>query len=153
MLRAMYGYDPDALSDETGTECKDPSLTIQEHAIDADINVIVKRFGITGVLPGRSTIPVVTNGDFLDVTEFREVQDILVQADRSFMALPAEVRDRFRNDPALFVEFCSPEADGTWNEDKVREMIKMGLAVERVVPKEVIQKVEIVAGIPPKDDK
>lgn len=150
MLRSEFGYDADALSDETGTVNDEPSLTIQEHAVDADINVIVKRFGITGVLPGRSSIPIVTNGDFLDVTDFRQVQDILVQADRSFMALPAEVRSRFSNDPAEFVKFCSPQADGSWKEEDVRDMIKMGLAVERVVPKEVVQKVEIVAGIPPK---
>lgn len=151
MLRAEFSYDADKLSDETGLRCEDPSLTIQEHAVDADINVIVKRFGITGVLPSRSSIPMVTNGDFVDVTEFRQVQDILVQADRSFMALPADVRSRFNNDPAAFVEFCSPGSDGKWNEDNVRDMIKMGLAVERVVPKEVVQKVEIVAGIPPKE--
>ena len=32
-------------------------------------------------------------------------------AEESFMAMPAEVRSRFGNDPQAFVEFCSDEAN------------------------------------------
>ena len=38
------------------------------------------------------------------------------------MTMPADVRARFNNDPALFVDFCSDEAN-------LDEMRKLGLAV------------------------
>lgn len=144
LLRSMYGYDADALSDETGLLCKDPSLTLQDQKDDADINVIVRRFGIGQPMPGRSVLPIVTNGDFVEAQDLHTSLMILKQAEESFAALPAEVRGRFENDPEKFVDFCS-----STKEDDVRDMIRYGLAVERVVPKEVIQKVEIVNGLPP----
>lgn len=109
-----------------GLECKDVSLTVQSDAVDADINTIVRRFGITGQLP--VDLPFVTNVDLSEAPDtFQGAMDILMQAQESFMKLPADVRRRFDNDPALFMDFVSiPE--------NIEEMRKMGLAVPKAEP-------------------
>lgn len=121
-IRRFGNYDVDAASDEAGLKCEDESRTVQSQREDADINVIVKRFGVTGQLPVIPMPPLV--GDFDAIFDFRSAQDTLIAARNSFMALPADVRNRFNNDPHLFVEFCS---DGK----NLDEMRKLGLAVPK----------------------
>ena len=53
-VRSPYNYDMSAVSDETGLCCEDESLAIQSAKEDADINTIVRRFGLTGELPSVS---------------------------------------------------------------------------------------------------
>lgn len=126
--RHAYNYDVAAVSDETGLKCEDESLTLQSQAQEADINVIVKRFNVTGVLPSGIRMP--TYGDFTGVADYREALDAVNAAERSFMELPAAVRKRFDNDPAAFVDFCSDPAN-------LEEARKLGLAVPEKV-KEVL---------------
>lgn len=129
-------YDTNAVSDETGLECKDKSLTIQSQAADADINVIMKRFGVTGAVPVVALPP--EFGDFSVDIDFRKAMDIMNTADRSFMSLTADIRARFLNDPLRFVEFVADPK----NIDEVR---KLGLAPEKIVaPDPVPMKVEVV---------
>lgn len=104
-------------------ECKDESLTNQADAVDADINVIVKRYVRTGVLPVIERPPL--DGDFSDsVTDYQSALALINRADDSFMSLSADVRKRFDNDPGAFVAFCSDPAN-------LDEMRKMGLAVPK----------------------
>lgn len=119
-VRDPYNYDADSVSVETALVCADPSLAQQSQAEEADINVIVKRFGITGQLPQNVRVPL--EGDFSDALDYRQSLDAIRLADSSFSALPASVRARFSNDPGAFVEFCM-------NSDNLEEMRKMGLAV------------------------
>lgn len=119
-VRNPYNYDRDEASNESGLECKDKSLALQSQAQDADINVIVKRFGLTGLAPQVPVPP--TYGDFEAVSDYREALDMIREADRSFMALPAEVRSKFDNDASRFVDFCM-------DKNNLDEMRKMGLAV------------------------
>lgn len=106
-----------------GLKCEDPSLTVQSDAIDADINTIVKRFGITGQLP--SNLEYVTNVDLSVAPDtFQGALDVLDRARETFMQMPADVRARFVNDPALFMDFVSNPAN-------LDEMRKMGLAVPK----------------------
>lgn len=115
-----FNYDRDVVSKETGLACADESLAVQSAKEDADINTIVRRFGVTGVLPEVPRPPVY--GDFSEsVSDYRTAMDLINAADRSFMALPAEVRARFANDPARFVDFVS-------NPDNLEECRRMGLA-------------------------
>lgn len=117
-----------------------PSRTKQSFAEEADINTLVRRFNITGQIPQNVRPPLLE--DFTDVFDFHSAQNALVEANRSFMRMPSSVRNRFQNDPAQFVEFCS-------NPENLEEMRKMGLAdpVKTVV--ESVQKVEIVNPAPP----
>lgn len=122
VLRSQIGYDADAVSRDTALECKDPSLTVQSERDQTDINVMVKTFGRTGMLP-QVTVPP-TYQDFEGVFDFQSAMNLIVAAEASFNAMPAETRLRFGNDPAAFVDFCS-------NPDNLEEMRKMGLAVPR----------------------
>lgn len=118
-VRNPYNYDVEKASKEAGLACDDPSLTLQSQAQEADINVILKRLNVTGVLPQASRVP--TYGDFSAVVDYRGALDLIRAADAAFMSVPADVRARFSNDPAAFVEFCSNEAN-------IEEVRRLGLA-------------------------
>lgn len=106
-----------------GLRCEDESLTVQSDAIDADINTIVRRFGITGELP--TELPFVTNVDLSEAPDtYMGAIAILDQARDQFMKMPADVRSRFQNDPGLFMDFVSNPAN-------LDEMRKLGLAVPK----------------------
>lgn len=144
-IRSPYNYDRFAASRESGLLCDDPSLTVQSDAEDADINVIVARFGITGQVPVDVRVPL--EADFVDVFDFHTAMQAVRAAEESFAEMPANVRERFRNDPGLFVDFCLEEKDGVLV--NLEEMRKLGLAVDKPAPlPEVIQKVEIVNPAP-----
>lgn len=108
-VRSAYNYDRDAASDECGLRCDDPSLAKQEFKDDADINVIVRRFNVTGQLPQGVVAPVYQ--DFEGVFDFQSAMNVLAGAESAFMAMPAEVRYRFHNNPQEFVDFCSDDAN------------------------------------------
>jgi phage internal scaffolding protein len=106
-LRTPYNYDTMEASDASALECLDPSLA-QQHAKDeADINTIVRRFGLTGELPQGVRMP--QYGDFTDATDYHTSLNAVRAADAAFMELPAHIRTRFNNDPGAFVDFCSDE--------------------------------------------
>jgi len=108
-VRSSYNYDRDLASDEAGLLCSDVSLTKQEFKDDADINVIVRRFAVTGQLPQGVVAPVYQ--DFEGVFDFQSAMNILAGAESAFMAMPADVRYRFHNSPQEFVAFCSDDAN------------------------------------------
>lgn len=86
-----------------------PSLTEMHHAEDADINVLVKRFGITdGAIPPAALDPKYY-GDFTDAVDFRTALDRTRDAEQRFRELPADLRKRFNNDPAELYAFVSDE--------------------------------------------
>lgn len=116
----------------------DPSLTQQSQKEESDINVIVARFGVTGLLPQR--LNVLNLEAFDDIFDYQTAMNAVVAADRAFLQVPADIRARFQNDPQKFVEFVS-------NPENKEELYRLKLA-ERPPdpPPPVIQKVEIVSG-------
>lgn len=120
-LRAPYNYDTDIASEESGLVCPEETLTIQSEKDDADINLIVERFKVTGTLPQRDLPPML--GDFLEVTDFHTAQNIVRQAQESFNELDGKIRARFNNDPGEFIAFCEESGN-------LEELRKMGLAVK-----------------------
>lgn len=125
-IRTPYNYDTDAVSDLNGLSCPEPTLAQQHSAQECDINYIVERFGVTGQLPPQ-TGPAPTYGDFTGILDYRDALHAVMAADEAFMALPAKVRERFDNDPALFVDFCS---DG----NNISEMMELGLIAPLSLP-------------------
>lgn len=122
-VRSPYNYDVRAASLEAAINFYfdvEPSRTVQSEKDQADINVIVKNFGLTGKLPLVDRPP--SYGDFEGVFDYQTARNLIRAADESFMGLSAEVRSRFSNDPAKFVEFCSDESN-------IEEMRKLGLAI------------------------
>jgi phage internal scaffolding protein len=124
-LRTPYNYDRNAASDESGLCCEDESLAIQSAAEEADINTIVRRFGLTGQLPAQVAMP--RSGDFTNVPDFHSAMNLICQAQEEFMRVPGEIRARFNNDPQQFMEFLEDDRN-------VDEAVKLGLAVRKAVP-------------------
>lgn len=119
-LRTPYNYDMDAVSDETGLLCVDPSLAQQHMRDECDINVLVERFGLTGELPQGVRLP--QYGDFTAVSDFHSAVNAVRQASEAFMRYPADVRVRFDHDPAKFMDFFN-------REENRAEAEKMGLVL------------------------
>lgn len=117
-VRSAYNYDVDAVSEATGLACEDDSMTQQQFKEEVDINTLVNRFGLAGEMPEGVRTP--TYGDFSEVYDFHSAMNAVAAAKESFDAMPWQVRERFGNDAAAFVAFCS--------EDKNREEARaMGL--------------------------
>jgi len=117
-IRTPYNYDTDAVSDETGLSCPEPTLAQQQFRDEADINTIMERFGRTGEIVAPIRMP--TYGDFSQVNDYHTAMNALIEARNSFEALPAKIRARFENDPGQFVEFCLDDR----NRD---EAVRLGL--------------------------
>lgn len=120
MLRVYPNYDCRAASDAVALVCPEDGRTVQADRAEADINELVRRFGLTGHLPLVQVPP--TYQEFSEVFDFQSAMNLINAAEASFMALPADIRGRFQNDAASFVEFCSKA-------ENLDEMRRMGLAV------------------------
>jgi phage internal scaffolding protein len=120
-VRSPYNYDLAQASDLSGLICDDVSLTKQSFAEEADINTIVRLFGLTGKLPD-DPVRAPTYGDFTGIGDYQSALNAVMEAEDSFMSMPADIRSRFHNDAGAFVDFCSNPAN-------LDEMVKMGLAV------------------------
>lgn len=90
-------------------ECSDPSLAQQQFKEDADINVMLEKFKITGQMPQGVVLP--AYGDFTGVDDYRTALDAVHAARDRFMALPAKTRAYFENDPQKLLEFVSDPAN------------------------------------------
>lgn len=135
-LRTPYNYDTLAASRESGVDASvEPSLTHQSFAEEADINTIVKRFGLTGELPSNVRMP--EFADFTEVHDFKTAMDAVARSREAFEAMPADVRARFGNDPAAFVDFCTDSSN-------LEEARKLGL-VPAVELAEALVKADAVA--------
>jgi phage internal scaffolding protein len=118
--RSAFNYDRDAVSDESGLSCPDPSLAQQSFREEVDINTIVNRFLKTGVLPTPNTFPQYV--DFEGVFDYQSAMNLVRAADESFMRMDAKVRARFNNSPQEFLEFFA-------NAENLEEAIRLGLAI------------------------
>lgn len=104
VIRAAWNYDGDTATRITGLACRDPSLAVQSQKDEADINTIVRNFGVTGHLPVALFPP--SYGDFTAVSDYQGALQVLEEAENAFMALPSAIRAGFGNDPGAFVRFC-----------------------------------------------
>lgn len=97
----------------------DPGHTKQSFKDDCDVNKIIPKYERTGILTHLNKI----EGRYGDVTglDFQTAQDIVNEATNLFASLPSNVRNRFQNNPAMFLDFMD-------NPDNTDEMVKLGLA-------------------------
>jgi hypothetical protein len=120
-MKFFSAYDNfEAMSNQTGLECLDSSLTQQQFKEEADINNIVDRFMKTGHLPDPVSMPQYV--DYEGIFDFQSAMNVVRQADENFMRMDAKVRSRFHNSPQEFLEFFADPA----NYD---EAVRLGLAV------------------------
>ena len=135
-LRTPYNYDKDAASNESGLHCEDASLAQQHFKDECDINTILQKFNITGLLPEQTLSP--RYGDFTGIGDYHTALNRVIAAQDEFDALPAQIRARFNNDPAQLIEFLE-------NSDNRPEAEKLGL-----VEKATAEVVEVAQKTPEK---
>lgn len=102
-------------------------LTKQSFKNECDINMIMRRFKKTMNADYLSRFQGYAGGEFGDfsiVTDYRSALEQISLASDVFNQLPSQVRSRFRNDPAEFLDFCQNPAN-------IDEMVSMGLATKR----------------------
>nr|QJB21017.1 MAG: internal scaffolding protein [Microvirus sp.] len=124
MIRSAFTFDPDAVSSETGIDCSADSVTQQSFKDECDINILLAKFAVTGQLPDNVRVPQFV--DFEDTFDFQSSMNVLRAAEEAFASMPANVRDRFANDPGRLVEFAN-------NPDNYDEAVRLGLAIKRPV--------------------
>lgn len=79
-----------------------PSLTKQADRHGTDVREIMKRYQKTR----DPSLLGFNRGNFMDVSmvgSYQECLDLVQEAQAAFMSLPAAVRDRFGNNPALLI--------------------------------------------------
>jgi hypothetical protein len=108
-VRSPYNYDLAAASDEAAHVCVGESLTVQSQSEDADINVLMRRYGVTGKMPENLRIP--EYGDFEGISDFATALNQVEATANEFMRIPAEIRSKFDNDPQKFLMFCADESN------------------------------------------
>lgn len=108
-IRTAFNYDVDHASSQSALHCLDETLTDQSQQKAADINEIVRQFGVTGTLPQQ---PLPEHfGDFTMATDYRSAIEAVRDAEAQFMDLPAGLRARFQNDPGQLINFLADTAN------------------------------------------
>ena len=102
-IRTPYNYDTKAVSRETATICPEPTLAQQQFRDECDINVMLERFQVTGTMPQNVRQPIAQ--DFIDAMDYQSALNALIEAEESFMQMPAKIRAEFNNDPGEFIRF------------------------------------------------
>ncbi len=110
-LRTPYNYDTDAASNESGLACEEPTLAQQHFKEECDINTILQKFSITGILPEAPLSP--RYGDFSGIGDYHTALNRVMAAQEEFESLPAQIRARFDNDPAKLIDFLDDESNRT----------------------------------------
>lgn len=84
----------------------DPTMTKSDMAAACDINNIMAAYKRTGIFTHTA------NGqpryeDLPDAVDYQQAMNRVVEAQSAFEALPAELRDRFANEPARLLAFLA----------------------------------------------
>lgn len=101
----------------TGSE----SYVQQQFKDDCDIHTIIDRF--TRGLPYRHMAVQPQYGDFSDVQDYQEAQNVIARTKEYFDLLPSDLRARFANNPAEFLRFVNDPAN-------TKEAIELGILQE-----------------------
>lgn len=93
-------------------------FTEQAHKEQCDVNEIIRRYDKTGLITHVSKFEA-QFGD-LDGTDFKQAQDLVINAKRQFDELPSKIRNRFENDPGQLLAFMA-------DPENRNEAIELGL--------------------------
>lgn len=89
---------------------------------ETDVNKIMAKYVRTGDFP-RLDLNNPLYGDFTNVDDYQSALNKVKEAQRTFDAFPAPVRDRVQNNPARFLEFIV-------DPDNKAEIVELGLATQ-----------------------
>lgn len=104
---------------------KTKSLTVQSPTEEVDINKIMARIN-----KGQNVLTSQGQPFYGDVSDLGGLQEAFIKAQEAedlFMQFPADVRERFENDPVQFVEFFE-------NPNNMKEAVELGLVKIKPVP-------------------
>lgn len=122
MPKFRTAYDRDLVE---GITFDEPSMAQQHFKDECDVNNILRKYELTGLITHVAN-GTPSYGDFSSVLEFQQAQNILIEAQDAFEALPASLRKRFDNDPAVMLEFIE-------NPDNREEAENLGLVAKKAV--------------------
>ena len=123
LVSVRNGYETEYSSDDHGIDCSQDGRTKQSFKEECDVNNIVNRWLKSGLMPSANVVP----AQFLDVSEIPDYQtslNLVNQANAMFANLPANVRDRFDNNPAKLLSFVQDKSN-------LEEAINLGLCERR----------------------
>ncbi len=104
-------------------DCSKGGRTRQCFKDECDVNRIMKKWTKDGLL-SHVAAHQGDYGDFTGVQDYHTSHNQMIAAEEAFMSLPSQIRKKFANDPASFLNFVSKE-------ENFDEMVEMGLANPR----------------------
>lgn len=128
--RGRGAYEWKEVSDVTSVDTGQTTLVQQHFKDEVDINTIVRRYGITAGLPFGPDGGMY--GDFTGITDFDSAVALIKDTEDRFMRIPAELREKFNNNPGMLVRFAQ---DSTAEEfDAFFKPVQPGPVVPVVAP-------------------
>lgn len=104
------------------------TLAQQQFIEECDINTIMDRYANDGLLDHVNNFQG-SYGDFTSAQDYQTSLNQVIEAEASFMDLPAKVRARFGNDPAQLIGFLESNDPAD-----LEESVKLGLRESREPP-------------------
>lgn len=99
VFKSAYDRDP-----AQGILFTETSLAQQHFKDECDVNNILKKYESTGLVTHVAN-GTPSYGDFSSVPDYQHAQNLLIEAQDRFDALPASLRKRFDNDPLVMLSF------------------------------------------------
>lgn len=113
-----YALDPGTINDGV-------SMTKQAPAAEHDINFIMAGYVVPPPLTNEQLALLGRYGDVSELGDFQGCVNRVQEANELFLALPAKVRDRFGNDPAMLLS--AVERADMGDADTAAELVKLGV--------------------------
>lgn len=112
----------------------EPTMTQQQFKDEADINNIMRKYGTDPAAFNSLTRKGGLYGDFSEIADYHSMLLQVADAQDAFLALPAQMRARFENDPGKLISFLQDDK----NYD---EGVELGLITPKTPPKNPSQPV------------
>lgn len=127
-----------------GTHCADQVDRTGAEAVD--INLLMKKWDPSGrqfnnaIAQGLTTTAGMHYDDFTDSKTLQQALEISIHAEEQFAMLPAELRNRFENQPGRFLDFV--------NDPKtLEEQYKLGIRAKKVEPEKDATLKDVVKAV------
>lgn len=92
------------VSDDSRVDTGSESMVQQHFKDEVDINTVVRRYGITAGMPFGPDGGMY--GDFTGIVDYDSAVALIKDTEDRFHRIPAEIREKFNNNPGLLVKFA-----------------------------------------------
>ena len=104
---------------------KKPSMTKQHLKDEADVNKIIKRYGLAQIQQNAAMVEL-QYGEITSMS-LQEAIDMVEKANEAFLTVPSEIRAKFNNDAGAWIDYATNPAN-------LDELVKLGLASPKEEP-------------------